>query len=210
MNISKKEIADRTLAALKTRYPKPDGLLEHEDAWELLVATVLAAQCTDARVNMVTPILFAKWPRPKDLAMANVEEIEEVIHSTGFYKNKAKNIKAAGKLLHEKFAGQVPPNMEELITIPGVARKTANVVLWGAFGINQGLAVDTHVKRICYRLGLTQHQDPVRVEKDLMELFAEEEWGNVNNRMVWFGRHICDARKPKCTECEMTDFCPKR
>lgn len=195
---------------LQARYQRPQTHLTASSPWELLVATVLSAQCTDARVNMVTPQLFSRWNGPAALAKADPKEVEEVIHSTGFYHNKAKNIVAAAQRVMHDFGGEVPRTLEELITLPGVARKTANVVLWGAFGINEGLAVDTHVGRIAWKLGLTDQTDPVAVEKDLMALFPREEWGNVNHRMVWFGRHVCDARKPLCEECEMRPFCPQR
>ena len=207
--MTKKDRANQVLHRLAARYPHPETHLEAHDAWELTVATVLAAQCTDKRVNMVTPGLFARWPRPADLAEAELEELETVIRSTGFYHNKAKNLIGAAKRVTEVFGGVVPQTMEELITLPGVARKTANVVLWGSFGINEGLAVDTHVGRISLRLGLTKDKDPVKVEKDLMKLFPRAEWGNVNHRMVWFGRDVCDARKPACDACEMDDICPK-
>ena len=206
---ARKEQADRVLQALALRYPKPATHLIHNNPWELLVATALSAQCTDARVNKVTPILFARWKTPKDLAQATQEQVEEVVHSTGFYHNKAKNLIGAAKILEAEFNGEVPRTMEELIRVPGVARKTANVVLFGAYGQNVGLAVDTHVKRITHRLGLTNNTDPSHVEKDLMELFPQHEWGNVNHRLVWFGRHVCDARNPKCEECEMESYCPK-
>lgn len=207
--MTKKERATHVLNRLAARYPHPETHLEAHDAWELTVATVLAAQCTDKRVNMVTPGLFARWPDPASLACANIEELEGVIRSTGFYHNKAKNLIGAAKRVTEVFGGTVPRTMEELVTLPGVARKTANVVLWGSFGINEGLAVDTHVGRISLRLGLTASKDPVTVEQDLMQLFPRTEWGNVNHRMVWFGRDVCDARKPACRECEMDDICPK-
>ena len=197
------------LAALQQRYPHPRTHLDAQNAWELLVATVLAAQCTDARVNTVTPELFRRWPTPAALAEAPIEELEGVIRPTGFYHSKAKNLLGAARRVCEVFDGQIPQNIEDLITIPGVARKTANVVLFGAFGINEGLAVDTHVKRIAYRLGLTDETDPVPIERDLMKLFPREEWGDVNHRMVWFGREVCDARKPLCDTCEMRPFCPR-
>ena len=200
--------ASRVLAALKRRYPSLDMHLAAESAWELLVATVLAAQCTDARVNTVTPELFRRWPGPADLAEASPEDLEEVIRSTGFYHSKAKHLIAAARRVRDVYDGETPRTMADLVTLPGVARKTANVVLWGGYGINEGLAVDTHVKRIAFRLGLTTHTDPVDVERDLMELFPREEWSGVNHRMVWFGRHVCMARKPRCAECEMGDFCP--
>lgn len=205
--MNKQQRAQAVLALLQARYPTPQTHLIAASPWQLLVATVLSAQCTDARVNMVTPQLFALWPDAATLAEAPLAEVEKVIHSTGFYHNKAKNIIGAAKLLQQSFGGEVPRSLKELITLPGVARKTANVVLWGAFGINEGLAVDTHVKRICHRLGLTTHTEPEAVEQDLMRLFPQEEWGQVNHRLVWFGRHVCDARKPRCPECEMREFC---
>lgn len=207
------ELTDRAaqvLARLEKRYPHPESALDHANAWELLVATVLAAQCTDARVNTVTPEFFRRWPTPKALMPATQEEVESVIRSTGFYHNKAKNLLGAARRIVDAHGGEVPRTLAELILVPGVARKTANVVLWGAFGINEGLAVDTHVKRISYRLGLTEHTDPVRIERDLMEIFPQPSWGNVNHRLVWFGRDVCDARKPRCGECELMDLCPRR
>ena len=197
------------LEKLGGRYPRPATHLKAQNAWELLVATVLAAQCTDARVNMVTPGLFARWPGPKELADADCAELEQCIRSTGFYRNKAKNLLAAAKRIMEAYDGQVPQSMEDLLTLGGVARKTANVVLWGAFGKNEGIAVDTHVGRIALRLELTRHENPAAAEKDLMALFPQQEWGNANHRMVWFGRDVCQSRKPRCGACEMAVFCPK-
>lgn len=205
----RKEQAKKVQEGLQKRYPQPETHLHHESPWQLLVATVLSAQCTDARVNMVTPVLFARWKDPFALAKADIKDVEEVIKSTGFYHNKAKNIVAGAKFLVENYNGEVPRTMAELVKVAGVARKTANVVLFTAYGINEGIAVDTHVKRIAHRLGLTASQDPVQVEKDLMEIFPQEEWGNVNHRLVWFGRHICDARNPQCGECEFEAICPK-
>ena len=207
--LSRPTRARKVLAALQARYPRPETHLNAHNAWELLVATVLAAQCTDARVNTITPELFRRWPGPAELARATQEELEEVIHSAGFYHSKAKNLLGAARRVRERFDGQVPRTLEHLVTLPGVARKTANVVLFGAFGINEGLAVDTHVKRISHRLGLTGQTDPVAVERDLMKLFPQKEWGDVNHRMVWFGRDVCHARKPRCEACEMADFCPR-
>ena len=198
------------LALLKKRYPVPETMLVHENPWELLVATVLAAQCTDARVNTITPELFRRWPDPASLSLATQEELEEVIRPTGFYHSKARNLLGAARRVCEVYGGEVPARLDELITLPGVARKTANVVLFGAFGINEGLAVDTHVKRISYRLGLTAQTDPVAVEKDLMRLFPRSEWGDVNHRMVWFGRDVCHARSPRCDVCELSEICPRR
>lgn len=201
--------AKLALNVLQKRYPSPQTQLEYSNSWELLVATILAAQCTDARVNLVTPIFFNNWPGPAELALATQEEVEKVIHSTGFFRNKAKNLLACARMAHKEYNDNLPDNMQELIKFPGVARKTANVVLYGAYGINAGLAVDTHVKRISYRLGLTENIDPDLVEKDLMALFPQSEWGNVNLRMVWFGREVCRSRGPNCESCEMNNFCPK-
>ena len=212
MNTSQKfllEQAARVLEKLKARYPEMRTHLEARSPWELMIATILAAQCTDARVNQITPTLFGRWPNAAALAKAELPAVEEVIRSTGFYHNKAKNIIGAGKAVTERFGGVMPHTLEELITIPGVARKTANCVLWGGFGINEGIAVDTHVKRIVYRLGLTKETGPVPIEQELMRLFPQEEWGGVNHRLVWFGRQVCDARKPQCEACEMAAFCPK-
>ncbi|QCC86604.1 endonuclease III [Desulfovibrio desulfuricans] len=208
--ISPEATAKNVLAALQQRYPHPRTHLDAQNAWELLVATVLAAQCTDARVNTVTPELFRRWPTPAALAEASIEDLEGVIRPTGFFHSKAKNLLGAARRVSDIFGGQIPKSIDELTTIPGVARKTANVVLFGAYGINEGLAVDTHVKRIAYRLGLTDETDPVPIERDLMKLFPREEWGDVNHRMVWFGREVCDARKPLCDACEMSGFCPRR
>ncbi|WP_346665831.1 endonuclease III [uncultured Mailhella sp.] len=198
------------LARLKKRYPEPETMLDHKNPWELLVATVLAAQCTDARVNTITPELFRRWPDPAALARAPQEELEDVIHAAGFYHSKAKNLIGAAKRVVEAYGGEVPHTLEELVTLPGVARKTANVVLWGGFGINEGLAVDTHVKRLSFRLALTKNTDPVRIEQDLIKIFPREEWGDVNHRLVWFGRDVCDARRPACSECELYDLCPRK
>ncbi len=209
MTTSLKKRAALVQKALAAKYPEPETHLHAETPWQLLVAVVLSAQCTDARVNMVTPHLFARWPDAASLAGAPLVEVEEVIRSTGFYRNKAKNIVAAAQRVMQVYGGQVPNRLADLITLGGVARKTANVVLWSAFGINEGIAIDTHVGRIAFRLGLTKSTAPVTVEKDLMALFPQEEWGRVNHRMVWFGRHVCDARKPLCDVCEMHDFCPK-
>ena len=209
---SEKDIEQRAAEVVRLmnlRYPHPETLLQAENAWELLVATVLAAQCTDARVNLVTPVLFRQWPDIASLAKAKQEDVEAVVRSTGFYRNKAKHLIAAAEKIMTVYGGKVPETMEELTSLPGVARKTANIVLWGAFGRNDGMAVDTHVKRIVFRLGLTKHKDPERVEKDLMRLFPRESWGDMNHRLVWFGRDICDARNPLCDQCEMAPFCPK-
>lgn len=195
---------------LRARYPETVPALDHHNAWELLVATVLAAQCTDARVNMVTPNLFARWAGPAELATALQGELEEVVRSTGFYRNKAKNLIGAAKRVTEVFGGQVPRTLEELTTLPGVARKTANIVLSNSFGVHEGIAVDTHVTRLAYRLSLTDSDDPVKIERDLMPLFPREQWGEINHLLVYFGREVCPARKPKCGECELSDICPQK
>lgn len=208
--MKKQERAQAVLERLAARYPHPETHLNNSSPWELLVATVLAAQCTDARVNTVTPELFRRWPGPAELAQADLAEVEAVVRPTGFYHDKARNIIGAAARIMAVYGGEVPRTLQELITLPGVARKTANVVLWGAFGINEGIAVDTHVRRICYRLGLSDETDPVLVERELMPLFPSAEWGNVNHRLVWFGRQVCSARKPRCSECEMAAFCPRR
>lgn len=207
MNMSLAKRAEFILAALKKRYPIAQTQLEFGNPWELLVATVLAAQCADARVNMVTPTFFARWPGPAELALAQAPEVEEVIHSTGFFRNKAKNLIGAAQMITGRFSGNVPNTLEDLIKLPGVARKTANVVLFGGFGINAGMAVDTHVKRISFRLGLTENTDPVRVEQDLLKIFPQSEWGDLNHRMVWFGRDVCKARNPDCGNCELEQVC---
>lgn len=201
--------SERILKALAARYPLAATMLEFASPWELLVATILAAQCTDARVNTVTPELFRRWPGPQELAQASREELEALIRPTGFFHNKAKNLLGCAKALIEKYDGKMPRNIKELTTLPGVARKTANVVLSGGFGINEGIAVDTHVRRISYRLGLSASQDPQVIERDLMPLFPREEWGNLNLRLVAFGRDICKARKPSCSSCELERLCPK-
>jgi endonuclease-3 len=201
--------AGQVLAALRGRYPRPATLLAAATPWELLVATILAAQCTDARVNLVTPDLFARWPDPAALAGASVADVEECIRSTGFFRNKAKNLVAAAARIRDVFHGQVPRSLAELTSLPGVARKTANVVLFGAFGLSEGLAVDTHVGRIAFRLGLASTRDPLHTEQELMALFPRTEWGNLNHRLVWFGREVCRARNPACSACEMETFCAK-
>jgi len=204
------ELAPVVFERLRARYPVTVPALDHRDAWELLVATVLAAQCTDARVNQVTPVLFGRWPGPAQLARASQEEVEEVVRSTGFFRNKARNLIAAAGRVMEHFGGQLPRTMAELTTLPGVARKTANIVLSNAFGVHEGIAVDTHVTRLAYRMGFTDSEDPVRIERDLMPLFPREQWGEINHLLVYFGREVCPARKPRCPACELADVCPKR
>ncbi|TVM18792.1 endonuclease III [Oceanidesulfovibrio indonesiensis] len=201
--------AREVLARLGARYENPESALVHRNPWELLVATVLAAQCTDERVNKVTPELFKRWPDPASLAQAEQGEIEEVVRSTGFFRNKAKNLKAAAQMVEQEFGGELPKSLAELTRLPGVARKTANIILGQCFGIHEGVAVDTHVKRLSYRLGFTESQDVKRIERDLMALFPQDRWGDLNHYLVFLGREVCKARKPQCPECPLEDICPK-
>jgi endonuclease-3 len=175
---------------------------------ELLVATILSAQCTDERVNMVTPTLFARYPAAHDYAHADPDELEAIIHSCGFFRNKRKSIQATALALCERFGGLVPQTMDELITLPGVARKTANVVLAHAFDRHEGIAVDTHVHRLAGRLRLSREGDPVKIERDLMRLVPREQWGRLSDVLIWHGRRVCYARKPRCGECVLADICP--
>ena len=205
---NKKQRALEILIRLKRLYPEATCTLNYETPVQLLVATILSAQCTDERVNLVTPALFLRFPDAAALADANLADLESLVRSTGFYRNKAKNIQAACRLLVEKYGGQVPKRMELLLELPGVARKTANVVLGHAYGINMGVTVDTHVKRLSYRLGLTEQTDPIRVERDLMPLLPQEDWENWSIRLIYHGRAICKARKPECDRCVLADLCP--
>ncbi len=201
--------AEEAFKRLRKAYPLARVELEHANPLELLVATILSAQCTDARVNQVTPALFRKYKTAEDYANADLKTFEQEIHSTGFYKNKAKNILNACKLLVEKHDGQVPKTMAELIELPGVARKTANIVLTGAFGIVEGIPVDTHVWRLSQRLGLTKQDAQEKIEKDLCALLPREKWWEFSTLLIWHGRNTCMARKPMCSACMLKDFCPK-
>jgi endonuclease III len=202
------EAAGRLYDVLQATYPDAHCELDYTNAFELLCATILSAQCTDKRVNMVTPSLFARWPDAPALAAARQEEVEEVIKSTGFFRNKAKNLIAMAGALVERHGGEVPRTMEALVTLPGVGRKTANVILGNAYGINEGVTVDTHVQRLAGRLGLTRETDPVKVEEALMPLFPRERWGMLSHLLIFHGRRTCDARKPRCGECALADVCP--
>ena len=193
---------------LKEAYPEARCALDHQDPFQLLVATILSAQCTDARVNMVTPGLFARYPDARAMAGVDPEELEGIIRSTGFYRNKAKAIRGASQRLVEAFGGAVPRSMDELLTLPGVARKTANVVLGTGYGIAEGIVVDTHVERLSRRLGLSKGKNPEEVERDLMRIVPREEWILLSHLLIFHGRRICDARKPKCAECPVADLCP--
>lgn len=203
----KKARLERILAALDRLYPNATCALHHHDAWQLLVATILSAQCTDERVNKVTPGLFAKYPSIQDFAAVNQEELAQDIRSTGFFNNKAKSIIGAARRLLEAYHGEVPKTMEELLTVPGAARKTANVVLGTAFGIASGVVVDTHVQRIANRLDLTKQQDPVKIEQDLQKLLPQNRWILFSHQIIHFGRNICVARKPQCGECPIYEDC---
>ncbi|MBW4687300.1 MAG: endonuclease III [Komarekiella atlantica HA4396-MV6] len=206
--LSKKQRALEILARLKRLYPDATCSLNYSTPVQLLVATILSAQCTDERVNKVTPALFSRFPDAASLAIADLVELENLVRSTGFYRNKAKNIQAACRMIVTEFDSIVPNQMKQLLQLPGVARKTANVVLAHAYGINAGVTVDTHVKRLSDRLGLTEHTDPVRIEQDLMELLPQSDWENWSIRLIYHGRAVCKARSPACVACELADLCP--
>ncbi len=205
---NKKQRALEILVRLKRLYPDATCSLHYETPVQLLVATILSAQCTDERVNIVTPKLFRRFPTADAMASAPPEEIEELVRSTGFYRNKAKNIQGSCRMIVSQFGGEVPRRMEELLILPGVARKTANVVLAHAFGINAGVTVDTHVRRLSNRLGLTEYEDPVKIERDLMKLLPQPDWENWSIRLIYHGRQVCTARNPACDRCELADLCP--
>ena len=204
----KKQRALEILEILKRLYPDATCSLTYENPVQLLVATILSAQCTDERVNKVTPGLFARFPDAPSLAQADREELETLIRSTGFYRNKAKNIQGACQKIVQEFGGEIPQQMEKLLTLPGVARKTANVVLGHGFGINEGVTVDTHVKRLSGRLRLTEATDPVKIEKELMVLLPQPDWENFSIRIIYHGRAICKARNPNCQVCDLAHLCP--
>lgn len=198
---------DRILAALDKLYPNATCALRHRTPWELLAATILSAQCTDKRVNEVTPGLFTKYPTLEDFAHASQDELANDIRSTGFFNNKAKSLIGAARALLRDFGGQVPRTMEEMLTVPGAARKTANVVLGTAYGIASGVVVDTHVQRIANRLDLTRQQDPVKIERDLIELLPRDRWILFSHQMIQFGRNVCVARSPRCAACPLEPDC---
>ncbi len=204
------ERVQKILASLDKLYPDVSCALHHQSPWQLLVATILSAQCTDERVNKVTPDLFRKYPTPRDFAAVAPEVLAQDIRSTGFFNNKAKSIVGAAKRIVHDFGGEVPRTMEELLTVPGAARKTANVVLGTAYAIPSGVVVDTHVSRIANRLELTKETDPVKIERDLAKILPKERWILFSHQVIHFGRQICVARKPKCAECPMDSFCRAR
>lgn len=202
----------KIIAGLRRLYPDADCALEHVDAFQLLVATILSAQSTDNTVNKVTPVLFSKYPTPQALARAKQSDVEQIIYQTGFFRQKAKSIIGASQAIVERFGGTVPSDLASLVTLPGVARKTANVVLGTAFGQNEGVVVDTHVGRLATRLGLTwtakNPKDAVKIEQDLMQVVPQAEWTFFGHALVWHGRKICIARKPKCSQCLLAKYCP--
>jgi endonuclease-3 len=195
------------LQKLDEAYPDVTCALRHDNAFELLISTILSAQCTDERVNQVTQTLFPKYPSPKAFASANPQELEQDIRPTGFFRNKTKSVIGASKKIVEEFRGEVPETMEELLTLPGVARKTANVVLGTAFGIAAGIVVDTHVQRLAGRLDLSRNTDPAKIEQDLMQIVPHDKWILFSHQLIWHGRRICQARKPRCIECNLEPLC---
>ncbi len=209
MTSDKKKRTAEIIKRLKKEYPDAHCALNHANAFELLIATIISAQCTDVRVNIVTAELFRKYRRPQDYLQVSPEELEQDIRSTGFFRNKAKNIQAACEKIIENFGGEIPNTMDEILTLNGVARKTANVVLGNAFGIASGVVVDTHVSRLSQRLGLTEKTTPEKIEKDLAELVPKKDWIIFPHLLIWHGRRICQARKPKCAECVLENICPK-
>jgi endonuclease-3 len=200
--------AAEIFARLKSAHPDAHIELDYETPLQLLMATILSAQCTDKRVNMVTPLLFKTYPTAQSLADAQQDKLEELIRSTGFFRNKTKSLIGLGKALVERHNGEVPDSMDALVKLPGVGRKTANVILGNAFGKNEGVVVDTHVGRLSLRLGLTKQTDPVKVEQDLMSLFPREDWAMLAHVLVFHGRRICFARSPKCEICTLNEICP--
>jgi endonuclease III len=195
------------LQKLDEAYPAASCALEHEDPFQLLISTILSAQCTDERVNQVTKTLYQKYRTPKDFAYANPSELEQDIRPTGFFRNKTKSILGSSKKIVEEFGGEVPRTMEELLSLPGVARKTANVVLGTAYGIPSGIVVDTHVTRLANRLDLTRNTDPKKIEQDLMQVIPKDKWILFSHQLIWHGRKVCAARKPKCAECNLESIC---
>ncbi len=206
--VKKRERVVEILERLHGEYPDARCSLDHRNPYELLVATILSAQCTDERVNMVTPELFERYPEADDLAGAKREDVEELIRSTGFFRNKTKSLLGMAGAVVDRHGGKIPRTMDELTKLPGVGRKTANVVLGNAFDTNVGVVVDTHVKRLSRRLGLTSQTDPVKIEKDLMDLVPKNEWTDVSHLLIFHGRSVCIARNPRCGECVLSDLCP--
>lgn len=198
----------KVIDLLEKEYPNAKTALNYTNPFEILIATILSAQTTDERVNIVTKTLFKKYRKPEDFANADINEIEQDIRSTGFYHNKARNIKKCCQILVEKYNSQVPKTMDDLLELPGVARKTANIVLYNAFGITAGIAIDTHVRRVSQRLGLTEQTDPVKIEVELMKITPKEKWMLLTDLLIFHGRKVCVAKKPKCKACMLNKFCP--
>ena len=207
--VQAKRHAVQVARLLARAYPDAECSLDHRGPLQLLISTILSAQCTDERVNMVTPALFRKYRTAADFAKAPIADLEEAIRSTGFYRNKARNIQACCQRLVDEFGGEVPKNLDELVTLPGVGRKTANVVLGSGFGIASGVVVDTHVTRLSNRLGLTETKDAVKIEQDLIAQLPESEWVAFSHRMIQHGRRVCMARKPNCEACSLSKLCPR-
>ena len=210
MDMDKKEVTAEIIRKLKKEYPVLKSALNFSSPFELLVATILSAQTTDVHVNKVTEGLFKKYKNVKDFANTDPATLEKDVGSVNFYRNKARNIQNAARIIIEKFNGEVPRTMEDLISLPGVARKTANIVLYNVFGIIEGIAVDTHVMRLAGRLGLTKNEDPVKIEKDLMEIVPKKEWGNITHLLILHGRKTCQAKKPMHKDCVLFDICPSK
>ncbi|RPH96500.1 endonuclease III [candidate division KSB1 bacterium] len=206
---SPKSRALRLKDELFKAYPGATCALTHHGAFQLAVATILSAQCTDERVNIVTRDLFKKYKTPRAFAEANAAELEMDIRPTGFFRNKARSIQGFARAIAEQFGGEIPKDLDLLVKLPGIGRKTANVILGTAFGIPSGVVVDTHVSRLSQRMGLTEQEDPEKIEQDLMKLLPQEDWINFSHTMIWHGRQICNARKPKCSECPLAKDCPK-
>lgn len=203
-----KRASSQILTRLKELYPDARCALEHRNAYQLLCATILSAQCTDARVNMVTPALFARYPTPFELARAEPADVEEIIKSTGFFRNKTRSLIGMAQAVVADHGGEIPRTMEELRRLPGVGRKTANVVLGNAYGINEGVTVDTHVTRLSGLLGLTREADPVKIEQELMGMFPQEDWALLSHLLIFHGRQVCIARRPRCGDCVLANVCP--
>lgn len=208
MNTKEKII--EIIRRLKKAYPDPKTALDFNSPFDLLVATILSAQTTDVLVNKVTAVLFRKYRSVRDYADVPLEKFQKDISSINFYRTKAKNIQASAQIIVEEFRGKVPKTMEELVTLPGIARKTANIILSNAYGIIAGIAVDTHVKRLTYRLGLTKNGDPVKIEKDLLEITPREDWAHLSHLLIFHGRKVCQAKNPKHEECVLSDICPSK
>ena len=203
-----KQRTQKVIELLEKHYPNAKTALNYSNPLEILAATMLSAQTTDERVNIVTKTLFQKYRKPEDYANVDIKELEQDIRSTGFYHNKARNLQKAAKMLVEKYHSQVPKTMEELVELPGVARKTANIVLYNAYGVIAGIAVDTHVRRVSQRLGLTENDDPPKIEQDLMRITPKEKWMELTDLLIFHGRQVCFARKPNCTACVLNKICP--